>query len=174
MGKVREYSVPNELKVLSTQDVNQLVETICCNDDQKCAYRECQQCSQKKVPLQNHDPGQKWKKWITRRVERPNKKESSEDKTTAVSVTLKEEQQCSLCSLSALIDDFQEQIAKIVRHLFNIKHQYKALRTLRENSKDSEVVIHIGFSENFNCKYDKEILSVHFGASQILITLHTG
>lgn len=30
MGKVREYSVPNELKVLSTQDVNQLVETICC------------------------------------------------------------------------------------------------------------------------------------------------
>lgn len=113
MGKVREYSVPNELKVLSTQDVNQLVETICCNDDQKCAYRECQQCSQKKVPLQNHDPGQQvnWKKWITRRVERPNKK-SSEDKTTTVSVTLKEEQ----CSLSALIDDFQEQIAKIARH----------------------------------------------------------
>lgn len=170
MGKVREYSVPNELKVLSTH-VNQLVETICCNDDQKCAYRECQQCSQKKVPLQNHDPGQKWKKWITRRVERPNKKESSEDKTTAVSVTLKEEQQCSL---SALIDDFQGQIAKIARHLFNIKHQYKALRTLMENSKDSEVVIHIGFSENFNCKYDKEIQSVHFWASQILITLHTG
>lgn len=37
-------------------------------------------------------------------------KKSSEDKTTTVSVTLKEEQQCSL---SALIDDFQEQIANI-------------------------------------------------------------
>lgn len=98
-------------------------------------------------------------------MERPNKK-SSEDKTTTVSVTLKEEQ----CSLSALIDDFQEQIAKIARHY----HQYKALRTLRENSKDSEVVIHIGFSENYNCKYDKEIQSVHFWASQIQITLHTG
>lgn len=125
------------------------------------------------MPLQNHDPGQQvnWKKWITRRVERPNKKESSEDKTTTFSGTLKEEQQCSL---SALIDDFQEQIAKIAGHLFNIKHQYKALRTLRENSKDSEVVIHTGFSENYNCKYDKEIQSVHFGTSQIQITLHTG
>lgn len=130
------------MKVLSTQDVNQLVATICCNDDQKCAYRECQQCGQKKVPLQNHDPGQqvKWKKWITRRVERPNKKKGSEDKTTTVSVTLREEQQCSL---SALIVDFQEQIAKIARHLFNIKHQYKALRTLSENSEDSEVVINV-------------------------------
>lgn len=86
-------------------------------------------------------------------------------------MTLREEQQCSL---SALIVDFQEQIAKIARHLFNIKHQYKALRTLRENSEDSEVVIHIDFSENYNCKYDKEIQSVHFGASQIQITLHTG
>lgn len=55
-----------------------------------------------------------------------------------------------------------------------MKHQYKALRTLRENSKDSEVVIHIDFSENYNCKYDKEMQSVHFGASQIQITLHTG
>lgn len=64
------------------------------------------------MPLQNHDPGQqeKWKKWITRRVGRPYKKESSEDKTAIFSGTLKEEQQCSL---SALIDDFQEQIAKI-------------------------------------------------------------
>jgi hypothetical protein len=52
-------------------------------------------------------------------VERPNKNESSEDKTTTVLMTLREEQQCSL---SALIDDFQEQIAKIDRHLFNIKH----------------------------------------------------
>lgn len=57
---------------------------------------------------------------------------------------------------------------------FSIKHQYKALRTLRGNSKYSEVVIHTGFSENYNCKYDKEIQSVHFGASQIQITLHTG
>lgn len=30
------------------------------------------------------------------------------------------------------------------------------------------------FSENFNVKYNKEIQSVHFGASQIQVTLHTG
>lgn len=37
---------PKELKVLSTQDVNrriELVATICCNDNQKCAYIDCEQ-----------------------------------------------------------------------------------------------------------------------------------
>lgn len=55
---------PKELKVLSTQDVNrriELVATICCNDNQKCAYIDCEQCSQKKAPPQNHDPGQQVK-----------------------------------------------------------------------------------------------------------------
>lgn len=117
------------------------------------------------MPLQNHDPGQqvKWKKWITRRVERPNKKESSEDKTTTVSVTMKEEQQCSL---SALIVDFQEQIAKIARHLFNINHQYKALCTLRENSKDSEVVIHIGFSETKTVNTTRRYIAFMLGLAK--------
>ena len=30
------------------------------------------------------------------------------------------------------------------------------------------------FSENYSCKYQKEIQSVHFGASQKQISLHTG
>lgn len=55
-------------------------------------------------------------------------KKKTDGKTNTVSVTLREEEQCSL---SALIDDFQEQMPKNTRHLYNIKHQYKALCTLK-------------------------------------------
>lgn len=40
--------------------------------------------------------------------------------------------------------------------------------------KENEAMVHIDFSENYACKYDKEIQSVHFGPSQTQITLHTG
>lgn len=33
---------------------------------------------------------------------------------------------------------------------------------------------HIDFSENYCCKYDKEIQSVHVGPIQTQVTLHTG
>lgn len=39
---------------------------------------------------------------------------------------------------------------------------------------ENEIIIHIDFSENYCCKYDKEIQSVHFGPSQTHVTLHTG
>ncbi len=38
----------------------------------------------------------------------------------------------------------------------------------------NECLIHVDFSENWRAKFHKEIQSVHFGASQAQITLHTG
>ncbi|XP_070182136.1 uncharacterized protein [Littorina saxatilis] len=40
--------------------------------------------------------------------------------------------------------------------------------------KQSECIVHIDFSGNYVCKMHKEIQAVHFGASQVQITLHTG
>lgn len=77
-------------------------------------------------------------------------------------------------SAMSLVEEFQENLKKIFCHFFNIKHQYIALRTLRQSMTENEVMIHIDFSENYQCKYDREIQSVHFGANQNQITLHTG
>lgn len=93
------------------------------------------------------------------------KKIQGEEIKYTTSVTTREEEQGTV---GTLIEDFQTSLNKVhvCRHLYNIKHQYSALRHLRENMNDNEVIVHIDFSENYSCKYDKEIQSVHFGPSQ--------
>lgn len=47
------------------------------------------------------------------------------------------------------------------------------MKSCRENLKQDEVLLIIDFSENYECKYNQEIQSSHFGASKKQITLHT-
>ncbi|VEN40097.1 unnamed protein product [Callosobruchus maculatus] len=56
--------------------------------------------------------------------------------------------------------------------LFNISQPEERIRYNLWQS-DSEVLIHMDFSENYNCKYGREIQSAHFGASKPQISLHT-
>ena len=77
-------------------------------------------------------------------------------------------------TISTLSDELNKDLQQSARHFFNIGHQYKTLRFLRENLDEGEIMIHMDFSENYSCKYQKEIQSVHFGASQKQISLHTG
>jgi hypothetical protein len=164
-----------DLNIIMTANLNLLTEMICCNSNNKiCMYRECLTCSEKAVTTQasEHDLGKQvqWKKWATRRVEKI-KKVQGEEIQYITSITERQEEQGTI---QTLIEDFQASLKKTCRHLYNIKHQYIALRNLRENMDDNEVIVHIDFSENYSCKYDKEIQSVHFGPSQTQITLHTG
>ncbi|VVC99595.1 unnamed protein product [Leptidea sinapis] len=50
--------------------------------------------------------------------------------------------------------------------------QKKIKKMIKIKKEDHESCIHIDFSENFTCKYHKEIQSMHFIKEQI--TLHTG
>lgn len=38
----------------------------------------------------------------------------------------------------------------------------------------NEVAVHIDFSENYSCKYAKEVQPMHWGAFKPQITIHTG
>lgn len=71
--------------------------------------------------------------------------------------------------------DFQERLHHFRRHVFNIKWQFDAYRELRSSLKHFESLLHIiDYSENYLCKYSKEIQSVHFGGSHKQASLHTG
>lgn len=59
-------------------------------------------------------------------------------------------------------------------HLFNIAHQFRELRQLKERLVEEEVVVHFDYSENYNCKWSKEIKDAHFGGGHKQVTLHTG
>ena len=88
-----------------------------------------------------------------------------------VIVTLKEKEKGTI---SNLVEKFHKELITCYRHLFNIKHQYRAIRSLKENLSEHGIILHVDFSENYKCKYDSEIQSMHFGASQRQISLHTG
>jgi len=77
-------------------------------------------------------------------------------------------------SKEVLAEEINDELQKEAKHIFNINHQYKQLYSLRQKLRQHDILIHIDFSENYNCKYVSEIQSVHFGASQRQISLHTG
>ena len=63
---------------------------------------------------------------------------------------------------------------RFTTHTFNIGHQYRTLRSLKEQMSADEVTVHVDFSENYTCRYGEEIQSVHFGGSHRQASLHTG
>ncbi|WAQ99807.1 LOW QUALITY PROTEIN: hypothetical protein MAR_024180 [Mya arenaria] len=151
-----------------SRSVNDLLKCLTCDgslDKKECMYRECNGCKGRSIPLnENIDRGRQ-------RIEIPKKDEVGSQTVRTVTKTVKEKDQGTLDQLN---DDIQAEAQRASRHVFNIRHQYQAISRLKENLKAEDVLIHIDFSENYNCKYHQEIQSIHFGASQTQVSLHTG
>lgn len=71
------------------------------------------------------------------------------------------------------MEKFTTDIERFKKHFFNIKQQYHSYRICIDTLLPNEAVIHIDFSENYNCKLAEEVQGHHFGASRNQITLHT-
>ena len=56
-------------------------------------------------------------------------------------------------SLQVLLDDVDKDLPRVAKHNFNIRHRYRSLKRLREDPSSYELMLHIDFSENYNCKY---------------------
>lgn len=72
-----------------------------------------------------------------------------------------------------VLDEFLCRLETFLMHQGNIKHQYCNIKSLKENLKEDESIIHMDFSENYNLKHSEEIQSFHFGGSRKQISLHT-
>ncbi|XP_055924519.1 uncharacterized protein LOC129956613 [Argiope bruennichi] len=48
------------------------------------------------------------------------------------------------------------------------------MKNLKNNSSTDSILVHIDFSENYVCKYNQEVQSVHFGSGRQQVTIHTG
>ncbi|WAR00137.1 hypothetical protein MAR_024509 [Mya arenaria] len=77
-------------------------------------------------------------------------------------------------TLENLANQVQNDLKRVGRHVYNIQHQYRAIRKLRESLGDKEAIVYMDFSENYSCKCRSEIQRMHFGASQRQISLRTG
>ncbi|KAH3861273.1 hypothetical protein DPMN_024200 [Dreissena polymorpha] len=105
--------------------------------------------------------------WKTKRVEI----KLSNGDTKFTSMTVKE---IDTFSLKITCAEFDKELRNCRQQVTNIEHQHQAIRALKENMTKHDVLIHIDFSENLMCKYVSEVQSVHFGASQRQLSLHTG
>ena len=143
--------------------------------NKKCSYRECGECQNIQLPksFTEKEAGRQvnWYVWKTRKVRIPKSiRKNEKDEIKQVSITSKEKE---YGTLKTLYEDFKADIQKLGRHAFNIGNQYKQIRQLKDKLLPSEVIIHADYSENYIAKYSEEIQSVHFGASQKQISLHT-
>jgi len=77
-------------------------------------------------------------------------------------------------TLETLNKEVNNEVVRAARHVFNISHQYKAITYLKDNMNKDEILLHMDFSENYSCKLNSEIQSMHFGASQRQKSIHTG
>ena len=85
--------------------------------------------------------------------------------------TLKVEEQETV---ETLLKETTEMLkSKYTSHLFNIRHQYRTLRNIKDDLRDTEAIIHIDFSENYNGKLAEEIQTMHFGGNRRHMSLHT-
>jgi len=58
------------------------------------------------------------------------------------------------------------------KYCFTMCKQFAAFRECKGNVSEDKCIVHVDFSENFNCKYHSEIQVVHFGASHKQASLH--
>lgn len=158
-----------QLKIIRCMKFDSVCSLLCCNINRKeCMYRQCPTCSARKITLDTSliDEPVTFCQW-KRVVEKRNIKQV--EKT--VQRMIKEKIHTNT---KEMMSAFEEQLTPFLKHHFNMRHQYNKIREKVENLSDNEALLRIDFSENFVCKYSAEAQAMHFGASKVQLSLHTG
>ncbi|KAH3810340.1 hypothetical protein DPMN_138730 [Dreissena polymorpha] len=140
-----------EEHALQTANLPEIMKKVVCETSSKdCMYRVCTHCKDKKLDLRQSESDcskmVNFYEWKTKRVEI----KLSNGETKLTSMTVKEK---DTFSLNILCAEFDKELRYCCQHVYNIEHQYKAIRVLKEKMTKHDVLIHIDFSENLMCKY---------------------
>lgn len=161
----------HQLHVVPVRDPEDLLDALTCNKTKEaCLIRECDLCKEKVIHFKEFDGDQmcSYQKWCTKKESRISAKTK---KNITVQLTLKQDTEISLY---LLVKELQDRLPKYMNHVRNVLHQHRALTKIKNSLRNTEMLIHVDFAENYSCKYFAEAQSVHFGASRQQITLHTG
>jgi len=161
-----------QLGVVEFRNCEDVLEQICCDVNEKaCMMRECDLCQDKQIFFKenaaNDDNLVIWSEWST-----SSQEYQKDGQTKLAKVTVKCIKHGTLQELKALFD--RNVRSDFARHVYKVRHQFRAYRSLKDSLQSNEAVIHIDFSENYECKCASEIQSAHFGASNRQVTIHTG
>lgn len=73
------------------------------------------------------------------------------------------------CTAADAKDDLKAQLQPFARHVYNVKRQFNELKYLKENLPEGEIIIQEDFSENFQIKYQQEIMAAHWSNDSVTI-----
>lgn len=77
-------------------------------------------------------------------------------------------------SVEALLTIINKELPEFFKHVYVINHQYAEIKAPKQRLLLKDILIQVDFSENYNLKLNREIQSIHFGASKRQLSLHTG
>lgn len=80
-------------------------------------------------------------------------------------------------SIKSIIDlktELTENQFSFMEHYFRQSHQFSTLKLVRSNLKEGDIFILQDFSQNYTCKYAREVQSHFYCASKQEVVLHTG
>lgn len=56
----------------------------------------------------------------------------------------------------------RDSIKKLKEHVYHNRKQFAQLRTAKESLKEGTVILLCDFSENFHCRFQKEVMAAHW------------
>ena len=66
------------------------------------------------------------------------------------------------CTIADAKEELSEQLQSFGRQVHNIERQFAELKYLKENLQMGEVIIHEDFAENFQMKYQRQVMAAHW------------
>ncbi|KAE8750603.1 hypothetical protein FOCC_FOCC002583 [Frankliniella occidentalis] len=149
-----------------------LLRSLCCSprtDD--CLQRKCNKCKTNEVafrPCENENVEVNLSKWETL----PEMKIDS--KTGVQKETKRNFRRVKKVSIQALKKIYPEELEIFLDHSFKETHQTRILRNKRENLTSGEMYIWMDYSENYSCKFSREVQNHFYAGSRDNVSLHTG
>lgn len=158
----------NSSKVIKERTTDDVVRTLCCEERRReCLERCCKICNNRMLQtiIENEEAPAEYHKWVTNKCPAIIKgKETIVQRTIKIKILTTKQQ---------LYETFCEDIPKFMVHISNMYHQQNQIREIKERLSPGDMLLHFDFSENYVCKYGREIQSTHFGASKQQVTIHT-
>ncbi|XP_060806067.1 uncharacterized protein LOC132902972 [Amyelois transitella] len=157
-------------KILSYNSYQKLLENLCCDRyNVECLSRKCLVCNNRTPAYNEFDDNKpiQYKKWVS------EKQEYLDPKSKKPKLVTKHLKKTLTLRPRELIHELHADLDKFFCHQRNIVHQFNAIKHLKENLGEEDILIHMDFSENYCTKYGEEIQPFHFGGSRTQISIHT-
>jgi len=162
----------NKAKLITEATSFDMIRSLCCKDrTENCIRRICEKCNDRDIVYLSCDNPMdiiKYKQW--RSVN-----ETKQDSKTGIEKTIK---RTIIVDQTKTAEDLKlelnHQVKKYMDHHFRESHQNSTLKEARSTLNEEDLFILMDFSQNYTCKYSREVQSHFYGGSKEEITLHTG